>query len=775
MNKLILLVNLLLVTGFGFSQTVVWTETFSNGCTAACSGNGYISPNGTWTQTIMGTEGANPNAWYVSCAENNMGAGNCGAGCQAVPNPTLHVSSAIGNSFCPNDCGAAYDAGGLCGLFPPPLGSCPQTDRRIESPTINLTGHSNITLNFLYIEGGQGVTDNATVWYFDGSTWAQLVDEPSTINASCPVGPFGDPQGNWTAYNVALPASANNNPNVKIGFRWVNNDDGAGTDPSFAVDDITLTKPSTVPPVASFNTTNTNLCEGDCISFNNTSTFAPGATFNWDFDGGATNSAAQNPTGICWSTPGTYTVTLTVTDANGTDTEIRTDYILVTAAPNAGADNTLTVCDNTSNFLNTLLSGNDPGGTWAETTAVPSNQFNAVTSEFNSSALPAGNYTFSYTVDGTGPCPDDVATFTVTVTDCAGPAANISASSLTICAGQSIIFNDASAGTNIDTWAWSFGGGTPGTASTAGPHNITFNTPGTFNILLTISDDTGTDDQTIQVTVVPCSSPTAAFAISNNTGVDGTICAGDCLTFTNNTNTTGATSYLWTFTGGNPPSSTSATPGPVCYPTSGSYDVTLVATNAFGSGSYSQTITVLPAPTITVFGDAVTNPGDVVSIGATVTEGTISWSASPASQFANLECTASDCSLADVSPVITTIYAATVTTTEGCTSTETVIVAVNAPSGGFTVGVPTMFSPNDDNQNDVLLVRSFGDKLIAEMVFRVYNRYGQMVFESTDPNDGWDGKFKGDPEAPATFAFTLEYTLVDGTSGELNGNITLVR
>ncbi|MFT5184013.1 MAG: hypothetical protein ACI84C_001141 [Flavobacteriales bacterium] len=44
----------------------------------------------------------------------------------------------------------------------------------------------------------------------------------------------------WTEYSIALPASANENANIKLGFRWVNNDDGVGTDPSFAVDDITV-------------------------------------------------------------------------------------------------------------------------------------------------------------------------------------------------------------------------------------------------------------------------------------------------------------------------------------------------------------------------------------------------------------------------------------------------------------------------------------------------------------------------------------------------------
>lgn len=50
-------------------------------------------------------------------------------------------------------------------------------------------------------------------------------------------------QGTWTNHAIALPASANNNANVRIGFRWVNNNDGTGADPSFAVDDVQITIP----------------------------------------------------------------------------------------------------------------------------------------------------------------------------------------------------------------------------------------------------------------------------------------------------------------------------------------------------------------------------------------------------------------------------------------------------------------------------------------------------------------------------------------------------
>ncbi|MFN8309001.1 MAG: PKD domain-containing protein [Chitinophagales bacterium] len=83
--------------------------------------------------------------------------------------------------------------------------------------------------------------------------------------------------------------------------------------------------------------------------------------------------------------------------------------------------------------------------------------------------------------------------------------------------------------------------------------------------------------------------PTASF-----TGNPTTICAGQTVTFTN-TSTGNPTSYLWTFTGGSPATSTSATPPAVTYSAAGTYTVSLQATNANGSNTSTQTnyITVL--------------------------------------------------------------------------------------------------------------------------------------------------------------------------------------
>lgn len=210
------------------SQTVFWTEAFSNSCASACLVTTYTAgPNGAWTQTSTGTNDPESNKWYVSGSECGNAATQCGTSCGAT-DPSLHIGANDGIS--PIDPGASYNAGGLCPTF-----ACVVTNMRAESPVINCSGQSNITLAFNYIENGDGANDDAALWYFEGVTWAQLDPLAKSNNTGCPAG-----KGKWTAFSIALPASANNNPNVKIGFNWKNNDDAVGNDPSFAVDDITL-------------------------------------------------------------------------------------------------------------------------------------------------------------------------------------------------------------------------------------------------------------------------------------------------------------------------------------------------------------------------------------------------------------------------------------------------------------------------------------------------------------------------------------------------------
>ena len=221
------------------AQTVFWSEDFtSTGCNPGAAVASFSGTNGPWTLTSTGTNDNYANEWYISATEAYTGANNCGDGCQnnsALTNGTLHLGMTL-----TTESGAAYFNGGYCGSS-----ICVVTNKRADSPAINCTGFSNISLSFAYLEGGDGVLDDATVWFYDGLTWALLVNTPKTALTCAP-------QGRWEVLTIAMPASANNNPNVKIGFNWTNNDDQTGTDPSFAVDSIRVMH-STITEIAEKN------------------------------------------------------------------------------------------------------------------------------------------------------------------------------------------------------------------------------------------------------------------------------------------------------------------------------------------------------------------------------------------------------------------------------------------------------------------------------------------------------------------------------------------
>jgi len=229
------------------SNVTFWTEAFQNGCSRYCLASSYSGPNGAWSIASAGSNGTYANTWYVSGMECGNAAGVCGSGC-GTTDPSLHVGN-IANSpcacfWCPTgDCGAAYDACGAdyCGTAG---GGTAVTNKRAISPTINCSGYSTITIAFNYIERGQpntngSLTNTDGCWLEystdNGASWLTLHNLGKTIICSG--------QGMWTAFSAALPSTCDNNPNVRIAFHWQNNGDDVGTDPSFAVDDITLTAP----------------------------------------------------------------------------------------------------------------------------------------------------------------------------------------------------------------------------------------------------------------------------------------------------------------------------------------------------------------------------------------------------------------------------------------------------------------------------------------------------------------------------------------------------
>ena len=213
---------------------IFWTETFGTGCNQGQLASAFTGANGAWTIASTGTNDPYANTFFVGAQEAGNAVGSCGTGCTGTVDASLHVGNVAITSpiSVPADPGASYNAGGLCSSF----SICVITNSRAESPVINCIGKSSITIGFAYMENGQTTLDDASLWYSanGGTTWALLNNMAKTPFGSC------SPQGKWAAYTFALPASADNNPTVKIGFNWTNKDDGVGTDPSFAVDDITL-------------------------------------------------------------------------------------------------------------------------------------------------------------------------------------------------------------------------------------------------------------------------------------------------------------------------------------------------------------------------------------------------------------------------------------------------------------------------------------------------------------------------------------------------------
>ena len=87
--------------------------------------------------------------------------------------------------------------------------------------------------------------------------------------------------------------------------------------------------------------------------------------------------------------------------------------------------------------------------------------------------------------------------------------------------------------------------------------------------------------------------------------------------------------------------------------------------------------------------------------------------------------------------------------------------------------VPTAFSPNNDGNNEILRPILLGMRSIT--YFRVYNRWGELVFSTTEKDKGWDGTFKGMPQDPATYVWVAEGVTYKGVTIHKKGYAVLIR
>jgi gliding motility-associated-like protein len=87
--------------------------------------------------------------------------------------------------------------------------------------------------------------------------------------------------------------------------------------------------------------------------------------------------------------------------------------------------------------------------------------------------------------------------------------------------------------------------------------------------------------------------------------------------------------------------------------------------------------------------------------------------------------------------------------------------------------VPNAFTPNGDGHNDLFRIKN--PQLVKSFTMAIFNRWGEKVFETTDPYKGWDGSRNGLPVLSGVYVWTIDYTDILGSKGYKRGTLILVR
>ncbi len=87
--------------------------------------------------------------------------------------------------------------------------------------------------------------------------------------------------------------------------------------------------------------------------------------------------------------------------------------------------------------------------------------------------------------------------------------------------------------------------------------------------------------------------------------------------------------------------------------------------------------------------------------------------------------------------------------------------------------IPNAFTPNNDGQNDIFKIRNMTDERLID--FKVFNRWGTILFRTTDPNSGWDGTNKGQPQPIGVYGYVIQIGYPDGYVETYKGTVTLIK
>ena len=187
-------------------------------------------------------------------------------------------------------------------------------------------------------------------------------------------------------------------------------------------------------------------------------------------------------------------------------------------------------------------------------------------------------------------------------------SANFSGNPTSVCAGGSVSFTDQSTG-NPTSWNWSFPGGTPSSYNGQNPPAVVYNSTGTYDVSLTVSDGANNDTETKTGYI------TVQNIVADFTGTPTSIVAGNTVTFTDNS-LCNPTSWNWSFPGGNPSSYSGQNPPAIQYDNTGTFDVSLTVSDGANNDTETKTnyITVINCNYCTPTYSTGTSWGDYISL-----------------------------------------------------------------------------------------------------------------------------------------------------------------
>ncbi|MBK7873430.1 MAG: gliding motility-associated C-terminal domain-containing protein [Saprospiraceae bacterium] len=492
----------------------------------------------------------------------------------------------------------------------------------------------------------------------------------------------------------------------------------------------------------------TEICLGETIRLNFANT--PGATYTWTSSSDP-NFMSNDP--LLTVTPTQNTTYKVVAQVEGCEPIEASISIIVVQDADVNVPDNQTICEGSSITL--TADGTAPNGVtetflwrWnGQTMANPTVTVNNLTDDTVFELI----YTYGRNCG--------VVTKTVLVEVAPAPVLELNPDRV-ICAGETIQLNLNASNSPEVIYTW----------TSPGNPNFTSNNP-----LLSVSptqtttyrvkaesQGCGTLEQEITITVVSA----AEVNITGNTS----ICRGETLSLMANSNLPAgiSESYVWTgngqqFTGKNLTINnlTQNTQFVLVYTYGDCGEVVKTVDVVVNQAIQVDSISISPDPNNLFLGQTLTITANTTP--ATPAGATFAWTANGESISGN---TPQISHTPDESPVT---YEVTITSATGCTTTTAVTVTLNEP----VVDVPNAFTPNGDGRNDFFNVISKTPFTILE--FKVYNRWGQLVYDNGNPSQGWDGKHNGNDAPSDVYVYYIRVRFLTNREEVLRGDVTLIR